>query len=119
MTSLLSGGWVGIGKFRGDGLTRSKTAGVVAVAGVGEEGVVVGMAVVSCCMVGVASWDILVGGVARTVVNVAEMGVDTSVTFFVGVDVFIGSVVKADGFFFDDLYIGDRCFEGDVGVFVE
>jgi hypothetical protein len=115
MTSLLSGGWVGIGEFGGDRLMRLK----VVVVGVGEEGVVVGMAVVSCCMVGVAFWDILVGGVVQTVVNAAEMGVDTSVTFFVGVDVFIGGTVKADGFSFDDLYVGDGCFEGDVGVFVE
>jgi hypothetical protein len=115
MTSLLSRGRVGIGEFRGDRLTRSKTA----VVGIGEEGVIVGVAVVSCCMAGVASWDILVGGVVQAVVNAAEMGVDTGMTFFVRVDVFIGGTVKADGFSFDDLYVGDGCFEGDVGVFVE
>jgi hypothetical protein len=56
MTSLLSGGQVGISEFRGDGLMRS----MVAVAGLDRGGIVVGVVVVSCCMVGVASWDILV-----------------------------------------------------------
>jgi hypothetical protein len=116
ITNLLSGGWVSIGKFGGDGLTRSKM--VVAVAELGERGVVVGVAVVFC-MVAVASWDILVGGVVWAVVNVAEVGMDTGVAFFVGVDIFIGGVVEADSFSFDDLGIGDGAFEGAVGVFVE
>jgi hypothetical protein len=49
----------------------------------------------------------------------AKMGVDTSVAFLVGVNIFIGGMVEADGFSFDDLYIGGRFFEGEVGVFVE
>jgi hypothetical protein len=56
MTRVLSGGQVGIGKLGGDGLTRLK----VAVVGLGEGGIIVGVVVVSCCMVVVASWDILV-----------------------------------------------------------
>jgi hypothetical protein len=52
----------------------------MAVAGLGEGETVVGVVVVSCCMVGVASWDILVGGVVWAVVNVAKMGVDTGMT---------------------------------------
>jgi hypothetical protein len=47
------------------------------------------------------------------------MGVDTGMMFLVRVDVFIGGTVKVDGFSFDDLYVGNRFFEGDVGVFVE
>jgi hypothetical protein len=116
MTSLLSGGQVGIGEFGGDGLMRSKM--VVVVAELGKGGVVVGVAVVSC-MVVVASWDILVGGVVWAVVNVAEVGMDIGVVFFVGVDIFVGGVVEANGFSFDNLYIGDGFFEGEIGVFVE
>jgi hypothetical protein len=116
MTSLLSGGWVGIGKFGGNGLTRSKT--VAMGAELGKGGVVVGVVVVVCTVVA-ASWDILVGGVVWTVVNVAKVGVNTGVTFLVGMDIFVGSTVKADSFSFDDLYVGDGFFEGDVGVFVE
>jgi hypothetical protein len=116
MTSLLSGGWVGISEFRGKGLTRLKTA-VVAVE-LGEGGVIVRVAAVFC-MVVVASWDILVGGAVWAVVNVAEVGMDTGVAFFVGVDVVVGGMVEVDGFSFDNLYVGDWFFEGEVGVFVE
>jgi hypothetical protein len=49
MTSLLSGGQVGISEFRGDGLTRLKVA--VVGAELGEGGIIVGVVVVVCMVV--------------------------------------------------------------------
>jgi hypothetical protein len=96
---------------------RSKVA--VAAVELGERGVVARVVVVSCSMVVVASWDILVCGVVGAIINTAEVGVNTGVLFFVGVYVFIGGTVEFDGFAFGDLGIGDGGFEGFIGVLVE